>query len=294
MHATRFPRRASLPLLFLGLLCIADCNSGGGGSESVTIGYAGDASAYGILIRSGDLQARTQVAASDPPCTMSPPAVAAGCNGSVETSEQGLRLTLRGCFLETGDALFNCELSSGQAAQLRSDATVTAGCGCQATCPAAPAISVCDANTGDCQAADTSAAEKTQVVSTTIRPTAETTCSTCCDVDTAPYTNAVLTSAQPLTEIEVRLTVNQDCQISDADCEVEDFFAWGETSIGAVSAATQRYCLASVNPIDNVITLPLLRCREGTISAATVVRAFGADFEPLADLRALEIGMEME
>ncbi|MBI5505091.1 MAG: hypothetical protein HY899_09825, partial [Deltaproteobacteria bacterium] len=283
MHTIRLSRRAGIPLPLLALLCVGGCNSGGGDSERVTIGYAGDASAYGVLIRSGDSQALTKAAAADPPCSMAAAAVAANCNGSVETSAGGLRLALRGCFLQPGDALFNCELSSDQAAHLRSDATVTTGCGCQANCPAVPAISVCGTNAADCQEtaasqAATSATTKAQVVSTTTRTTFHNTCSTCCEVDTSPYRNAVLTATQPVTEIEVRLTVYRGCEFSDAACRVEDYFAWGVISSRTVNSTTLRYCLASANPIEDATALPLLQCKDGTVASVAVVRAFGADF----------------
>jgi hypothetical protein len=295
-----FVRRSRRPWPALALSAfawIAGCDSGGGsggssGSEQVTIRYAGDKSAYGLFIEGSvaEASANTKPMATDS-CTMSEVATTAGCTSSVATSAEGVTLALSGCFVEPGDELFHCELSSGIVRALRSDPTVHAGCGCQA-CPSAPAIAVCDSNVTECEAsplvaANVSRSPRPDSVATSRRGTGETTCSTCCETDYFEDEIGTVVSDEVLSEVAFIVTFSEECAFDfngAAECDLLDrvYDDWTVQNFGD-GGIVKRFCFAGRAAGQDALSVSLVGCR-GLIDDITVTRALGADFTPLANV----------
>ena len=286
----------ALSLCFVALL--AACESGGG-PNAVTIRYAGDTTAYGIFIRTIDPPTDALVAATDEeegsPCHLTETARDAGCEFSGgQFPGDDVLLQLRGCYIEDGDALLDCELTSAQVAKLQSSAEVSTGCGCE-NCPTSPGFALCDVDSLDCDEAVISlqatadSATNAQAVPTTVHLEAETTCSTCCDTDFVPAGEIRMSSAQQVTEIVLELTLFGTCTLNDADCQVVEGDVSSVGSIVSPPVTTQRICIAAVDPFDPSIDLPLIACKEDTIAKATVIRALDKNYEPLTELPTITI-----
>lgn len=298
MNSPAFSRVLSPSLSLCLLVLVAGCESSGG-PNAVTIRYAGDTTAYGIFIRTIDPPADALLAAADEEegssCHLTETASDAGCEFSGgQFLGNDVLLQLRGCYIEDGDALLDCELTSAQVAKLQSSGEVSTGCGCQ-NCPASPGFALCEVDTLDCDEAvvslqaTTGFATNAQIVPTTVRLEAETTCSTCCDTDFVPAEEIRMSSAEQVTEIVVELTLSGSCKLNDADCEVIEGDVSSTGSIQSPTVTTQRICIAAVDPFDPSIDLPLIACKEDTIDKVTVIRALDKNYEPLTELPTITI-----
>ena len=119
---------------------LAGCGNDGSDSAQtqLTLSLESDAPCYGV-------RAEIDLAALNGPsgtCEMSEEVAAAGCIADVRTENDVLIADARGCMIDSGALLFDCELSSGNAGAVEAATRVTYGCGCQSACPTDVSVSV--------------------------------------------------------------------------------------------------------------------------------------------------------
>lgn len=242
------------------LLALAGC-SGGGGSEDVVLVLQSDAPCYGVQIdAAGD--------AADLVCNATQEVVDKSCGSFNASDSQGVDLSVSGCVVPAGTALFQCTGSRSVVTSIRDGAELRCGCGCAKDCPSTTAVRVC--NAGDIACIDAAAAvaanrsespvaDPAPQRSTTAQVVATTSstlgCGTCCDV--LDDKRIFVTSPNALQQLSFVVSIPDDpeprCPVLGG-CDISAGFD-GPSSQEEINDHTLRICVSTSHPRSALNTL---------------------------------------
>ena len=285
-----FPWLRSHISFALLLFAVAGC-SGGGGSEDVVLVLQSDAPCYGVQIdAAGD--------AADLVCNATQEVVDKSCRSFNASDSQGVDLSVSGCVVPAGTALFQCTGSRSVVTSIRDGAELRCGCGCAKDCPSATSARVC--NAGDLACIDTAAAvasvriekpaaEAAPQRSTTSQVVATTSstlgCGTCCDV--LDDKRIFVTSSNALQQLSFVVSIPDDpeprCPVFGG-CDISAGFD-GPSSEEEIDDHTLRICVSTSHPRSALDTL-VAQCPTQTGGdnelSFSAVQAVDGDLRPMS------------
>ncbi len=269
-------------VLGVGLVILASgCGNGSSSDQSqFTLSLESDAPCYGVRAEI-DLAALSKANGA---CAASEEVTAAGCTTEISTQGDLLVADARGCMIDPGTALFDCELASGNAAVVEAATTLSYGCGCQATCPTDVSVQVQAAAgagiTGIAWGFDTGS--RPLRVATAVASTTSTSLSLTCDY----FENVTVSmdAATRVTEIAFLLSLDglgEQCEFSADECRIA-VATNGPSYIRAVER-TLEVCISDVEGIE--VDAVLIGCEliapDYGNPPLTLLRAEGEQLEPL-------------
>jgi len=271
---------------------VAFCGCGNGSNSDLTafsLSLQSDAPCYGARAQI-DLDA---LAGTRGACSLRAALTAAGCRGNVHTQGHILVAEARGCMIEAGTALFDCELQAAGSTLVEDAATVTCGCGCQQTCPTATTIEASTTSPATRHDATSSAQPgargRSISVETLALATTSTTCGTCCDYGVTASLN--MQASRSVSEIEFVLALDgaEPCPFEASDCELT--VATDGPGFVRKVGRTLEVCLADSTGID--AAAEVMRCELLVPSYGSppieVLRARDDTLEALDPLPALTV-----